>query len=160
IMSRFMTLNVIFERSAPDWWFSEINGQRHERVGNNPSAVTCHLITRLHDTLAASAIRGIVVIQHGGWIFARNEPRSIQADTVIKCAREAGYEIVDEYDSLNAVARRSLDELKLLYMMHDGGRTYGHMSSKGNEHVARLIAEQLRRPAPAPRLGGDLPRLA
>src|SRR5437870_1520732 len=116
-----------------------MSGQRPERIDNNPSVVTCYLITRLQNTLALSAIRGVVVVQHGGGIVAHNQARSAEADTLIRCAREAGYEIVDEYDSLNAVARRSLDELKRHYVMHDGGQTYGHMSSKGNEMVARLI---------------------
>jgi hypothetical protein len=33
--------------------------------------------------------------------------------------------------------------LSLCYVMHDGGKIYGHMSAKGNQHVTELIAARL-----------------
>jgi hypothetical protein len=147
VLSTFMTFNLIFERLTPDWWFSDIGGQRYERIANNPIAVTCHLLDRLQGTLSTHGTRAIVVLQHGGWIFARREARSPEADGLRKCAGELGYEVVDEYDSLRAIAAKSTDELQLNYVMHDGGATYGHMSGQGNENIARLIAEALGVPA-------------
>jgi len=32
--------------------------------------------------------------------------------------------------------------LSLCYVMHDGGKIYGHLSAKGNQLVTALIAER------------------
>jgi hypothetical protein len=147
LMSRFLTLHLFLQNLAADWWMSEV-GQIFTRIRNNPIAVSCYVLTRLQEKLAPLGIRGVAVVQHGGQTYARNELRSYQADEVTKCAREQGYEVVDEYDSLNAIARRSIDELKLHYVMHEAN-VYGHMSAKGNELVAMLLADRLKQPAPA-----------
>jgi hypothetical protein len=146
LMSHSLGLHRTFQAVAADWWMSEL-GHTYKRVRNDPAAVSCHVLGRLRAKLEPAGVRGVIVVQHGGWIFSRNEERAYQTDQVIRCAREQGYEVVDEYDSINRIARRSIDELKQLYVMHGGGKTYGHMSEKGNELVASLIAEHLRKPA-------------
>jgi lysophospholipase L1-like esterase len=60
--------------------------------------------------------------------------------TVLICARDLNFAVVDESDYLNPIARRSVDELKQYYVMSNGGASYGHMSAKGNRAIAELIA--------------------
>jgi len=148
ILARSVMMHVILSRLAPDWWFSDATGQSYARVGNNPLAVSCYLLERLHNELASRDIRSLMVLQHGGWVFARGQARSAEADGVAECAEQLGYEIVDEYESLRAIVQASADDLKQYYVMHDGGTTYGHMSRQGNANIARLIADRLRLPPP------------
>jgi hypothetical protein len=60
-------------------------------------------------------------------------------EQVLGCARQLGYDAVDEFEHLDAIARQSLDRLKQHYVMG-----YGHMSAAGNRLVAGLIAERLQ----------------
>jgi hypothetical protein len=151
VLSRSMTFNTLFTRLSPDWWYSDVNGQRYVRTANNPIAVTCHLLERLQSRLTADGIRGIVVAQYGSPTYLGRQARSIEADSVLECARDIGYEVVDEYDSLNTVAARSAVELESYYVVLDrgGAGRIGHMSAKGNGNMASLIFAQLQQP-PAP----------
>jgi len=146
VMVHLMIFHVTFERLRPFWWFGDLNGQHYERAANNPSAVTCYLLGRLHEAMAPSGARGVVVLQHGGWIYARKQSRSAEADAIDTCAGEAGLEVVDEFDAIHEISGRSLDDLKQLYVMHDNGTVYGHMSGKGNEQIATLVARKLGAP--------------
>src|SRR5262249_61097396 len=68
-----------------------------------------------------------------------------------------GIPTVDEFESLRAIAARDIDTFKRYYVMvEDPAQPYGHMSARGNRHVAELIAAALRDtasggPAPRPR---------
>jgi len=69
--------------------------------------------------------------------------------TVLKCANVDGIETVDTWEPLNSVLNeRGIDALSTLYVMHGDKANYGnwgHMSSAGNDFVAQLLAERLRR---------------
>src|SRR6185312_7135925 len=57
-----------------------------------------------------------------------------------------GIRVVDEFDSLKAIERQGRDVFKSYYVMH--GAQYGHLSARGNELIASLIASALKEPPP------------
>jgi hypothetical protein len=101
------------------------------------------MLEQLQDALAPQNIPVIVVLQYGGWLYARGGRRPHHVDEVLRCARNLNYAIVDEFDQLSAIARASLPDLKQNYVMA-GENVYGHMSAKGNALIVSLIAEKLR----------------
>lgn len=166
-MARVYSFHMIFSRLAPQWWYTRANvsddavshaAQTYEKVANNPIQVSCYLFRRLGAKLSATDTRGLLVLQHGGWVQARQHDRSYDADELIQCAAEAGFGVVDEFDSLRTIVEGSLSELQSHYVMHDNNSVYGHMSSKGNALVANLIADALKNPtAPAVKVAEALP---
>jgi hypothetical protein len=57
------------------------------------------------------------------------------------CANDMGFQIIDEFDSLKAIARANPDEFRTYFMMHSGA--FGHMSERGNRHIAELVSSSL-----------------
>jgi hypothetical protein len=87
---------------------------------------------------------GVVVLQYSAWLYSSGKRRPWYMEQVLGCARQLGYEAVDEFDHVDAIARQSLDRLKQHYVMDGTGSRYGHMSAAGNRLVAALIAERLQ----------------
>ncbi len=106
-----------------------------------PEELTCYLVERL--AKKAVNIRRLLVMQYGGHFFAARQARASFAVAVLDCAKAAGYEIVDEFEMIRAIADRSIDELRTLYVMHQNNTVYGHMSAKGNAMIGDAIARQL-----------------
>lgn len=154
LLAHSFAAHMFAQAIAKDWWLDGLSNQ-FRRIVNNPESVTCRMLARLKAQIDAEQMRGILVMQHGGWIYARKEPRSSDAVRVAACARKAGYEIVDEYDHMRAVAESSLDSLKTHYVMHESGTIYGHMSPVGNAAIADLIAAKLRQAPEAPPSADD-----
>ena len=75
-----------------------------------------------------------------------SEPEYVKSVSV--CARKAGIETLDTWLPLVEMRRNDFDAYRRLYVMHNEGRDYGHMSSDGNAFIARLIAERLSARAP------------
>jgi hypothetical protein len=141
LLSRFLAAHILLGRYRDFWYSGE--GPGYVRASSVPAKTTCHMLERLQDVLAPQNIPAIVVLQYGGWIYARAGRRPHHVDEVLRCARDLNYVIVDEFDQLSAIARASLEDLKQNYVMA-GENVYGHMSAKGNALVAALIAEKLR----------------
>ncbi len=156
VLAHSFVVHMFAQAVAKDWWFDGLTNQ-FRRVTNNPEAVTCQMLAMLKAQTDIQGIRSLIVMQHGGWIYARKEPRSSDAVRISACARRAGYEIVDEYEHLQAVAETSLESLKAHYVMHENGTIYGHMSAAGNSAIADLIATKLRQAPEAPSADVDQP---
>lgn len=62
---------------------------------------------------------------------------------VAACVEAAGIPMLDTWSRLIAINRIDLAAFKRLFVMHDEGRLYGHMSAEGNALMAGLIAERL-----------------
>jgi hypothetical protein len=139
-LARFMTAHIVLGRYR-DYWYTG-GGPGYERATNVPVKTTCYALERLQRALSSQNIPSIVVMQYGGWHYARGGRRPAHVDDVIRCAHELGYVVVDEFDRLSAIAA-SLSHLKQNYVMA-GENVYGHMSAKGNALVAELIAEKLK----------------
>jgi len=66
------------------------------------------------------------------------------AAKVASCAEERGITVLDSWNALRQIYKRDSDALKKLYVMHDNGRIYGHMSAEGNALIANLVSEKLK----------------
>jgi hypothetical protein len=139
-LSRLLSVHLVFQRFFHDWWFSKA-GLHFE---NKPDRTSCYLLERLQKQLASDGVAGLVVLQYPGWSYVHGRPRGAHVEKVLGCARSLGYEIVDEFDHLSAVARQSIDMLKEHYVISPEG-TFGHMSARGNKLIASLISERLPR---------------
>lgn len=146
IIARSFVAHLLLMKFAAPWWLDGIAATEfgYQKANNDPIAVSCFLLSRLKRELVSRGIRAAVVMQYGGWIFARGDKRPRDAVEVLACAKRQGYEIVDEYDALKRVAERSIPELMSHYVMHKDNTVYGHMSETGNRLVAGLISERLR----------------
>jgi hypothetical protein len=63
------------------------------------------------------------------------------AQKVMACARGAGIQVVDQFESLRAIAAGNPNALWSYYVSKD--HIYTHMTSKGNRHAAELLAKAL-----------------
>lgn len=156
ILAHSLAIHLFAEAMMPEWWHRGTSGDFHHAL-NNPELVSCRLLERLEHTAEAQGIRTAVVIQHGGWLYARGEQPPLLVQRLKRCAERAGYQVIDEYDSLHAIAVRSLEELKAHYVMHADGSVFGHMSAQGNALIAELVAAALREPPPPPHIEPDAP---
>jgi len=136
---------------APDSWLAS-GKQSFTRITNDPSEVTCRLLQRLKLRTESLGTRMLLVMQYGGDAVRAWTAPSDDAVPVKACAHAMGIQTVDEFDSLKAVYRADPETLKTYYAMT--GDAYGHMSARGNRHVAGLIASALAEPPVAGR-GGD-----
>lgn len=124
-------------------WYAPASDHSYKRVNIDEVQISCALLARLKSLLDIRNTPGYFVMQYGGYVISAGQPRPAFAVSVLKCAAQFGYHIVDEYDQLRAVATESVDEFKTLYVMGPGGE-YGHMSSAGNHVVAQMIAAVIR----------------
>lgn len=129
-----------------DWW-RRMN-ENYIRADNDPVRVSCLLLQRLQRRTAEMGIRLLFIIQHGGSAAVSKGSEPAHAKRVADCARQAGIETLDTWDSLVDMHRNVTEMYRRLYVLHDEGRVYGHMSSEGNHVVARLVAERLGKRAP------------
>lgn len=142
-LAHSLVAHVVLSRFR-DYWYAG-GGPGYERATGIPApeTTTCYVLERLRRQLSEQNISAVVVMQYGGWIHYRDRQRPAYAQAVLRCAAELRYAIVDEFDTLRAVAKKSLSELQQNYVMA-GANTYGHMSAQGNALVASLIAEKMR----------------
>ena len=155
-LSRLLSAHLLLQRYRA-WWFTG-PGMRFEQVSQAPVETSCHMLERLHRRLAAEDIVGVVVLQYSAWLYSSHKPRPWYMEQVRACAGKLGYDVVDEFDHVDAIARESLDRLKQHYMMDPSGKVYGHMSATGNRLVAGIIAERLQASAAALERVAAVPR--
>ena len=122
------------------WW----DPQLYVKTGQDSVKLSCLLLKRMQEFTQARKIRYLVLLQFNGvHLLSNAEPE--HALTVVKCARDAGIDIIDTWKPLKALeAEQGLDAIRKLHVMHDDGRTYGHFSSAGNDWIAGLLEERLR----------------
>ncbi|MEM8811846.1 MAG: hypothetical protein AAGF59_04445 [Pseudomonadota bacterium] len=118
-------------------------GDQNIRNGNDPVAVSCKLLERAHKRFSADGRRTIFLLQHGGDDRHDRTSQKPHADKVVACARAAGIETIDTWPPLLEEFRQGPDVYRRLFVMHDNGQLYGHMSPEGNALIARLVAEKL-----------------
>jgi len=127
------------------WWDS----RQYVKADNDPALVSCLLLKRLRAETAVAGVRLLFVLQYGGNEVVQWAKQPDDALTVLKCADDDGIETVDTWEPLKSVLNEhGIDALSALYVMHGDKAHYGnwgHMSSAGNDFVAQLLAERLRR---------------
>ncbi|MFQ5515862.1 MAG: SGNH/GDSL hydrolase family protein [Myxococcota bacterium] len=108
-----------------------------DRVGLQ---ISCLLMRRLAELKRRLGIRVIVLLQYGGSQILEKE-RLWYASPVIDCAKRSGLEALDTYEALHEIAERDISAFRKLFVMHDHGRVYGHMSAHGNAFMAALLKQ-------------------
>ncbi len=143
LLSRSFAAHLVLSRHRfMDWWYTG-GGPQFIRSGADASAVTCHMLERLKPHLMKTDTLGVVLMQYGGFVFAGQLGRPPYVQEVLACAEKLGYPVVDEFDSLDAIAKRSIADLKKHYVMAAGDSSYGHMSAEGNALIAELLRQSL-----------------
>jgi len=124
---------------APFWWANV--SLRYNRVLTNEQGieVSCKLMERLAKMATDTGIRIVVVMQYGGQESIDETPPWYGKD-VSKCTAIAGLEILDTHAPLHQVSKENYDKFVRLWI--DEGGQLGHMSSAGNQFIAKLIADR------------------
>lgn len=127
----------------PMWVSSRHHYQQEhdEKIGPD---ISCALMDRLLEIQAARSIRIIFLMQYGGGEIV-NGDRPWFVTPVVQCARDKGLQVIDTFEPLEKIFRSDKAAFKRLYVMHENGTVYGHMSAEGNGLIASMIAEQIRK---------------
>ena len=134
--------DFVLSKLSFDFWYGE-SKQIYRRVHNLEVPVTCALLKRVKTQADAAGIRSILFMQYYGSLYVEEDEPPDSTQLVIECARAAGYEIVDQYPSLRAIALADEKEFRTYYGFYENGE-FGHMSSKGNAQAAALLAAHLK----------------
>ena len=140
-LAHLLSVHIFMQRFFFDWWFS--NGRTlYETASDTPGKTSCYLLERLQQRLAVDRIPAMIVVQYPGYSYIRMRPRADHVEDVLRCARDLGYEVVDEREHLSKLAQQSIARLREYYVMSPTG-SYGHMSAQGNALIASLIGNRL-----------------
>lgn len=137
----FHIVTFVADRLGFGTWLRR--GSQNTKNGNDPVAVSCKLLERAHKRFSAQNIQMLFLLQYGGDERHDLTAQKLHADEVITCAREVGIETIDTWPALLVEYQKGIPSYKALFVMHDNNRLYGHMSSKGNALIAKLIADKL-----------------
>jgi hypothetical protein len=140
--------DFVLSKLSFDFWYGN-SKQIYKRVHNYEVPVTCALLERLKKQTDAMGIRTVLFMQYYGLLILEEDDIPDSTRMVEDCARKAGYEVIDQYAPLRAIALADEDEFRSYFGFYENGE-FGHMSSKGNAHAAQMIADQLKRGAAAP----------
>jgi hypothetical protein len=140
--------DFVLSKLSFDFWYGN-SKQIYKRVHNYEVPVTCALLERLKKQTDTMGIRTILFMQYYGLLILEEDDIPDSTRIVEDCARKAGYEVIDQYATLRAIALANEDEFRTYYGFYENGE-FGHMSSKGNAHAAQMLADQLKRPVAAP----------
>lgn len=140
ILSYSAVLDVVLDHLAPDYWLGAAREQEPRKIDNDPVAVTCALLQRLKGRTDAEGVRMLLLMQHGRQTVADKEQPSEEAKRVGECAAAVGIAVVDQFESLRALASKP-DALGDLYLEEDDGEAL--MSDEGNGQAAKLLAAAL-----------------
>jgi hypothetical protein len=130
------------------WWVSPALSTKFASSNAQGVEVSCLLMRRLGELRNQSGIPVALVFQHGaldglaatlGWEANRA--------SVTRCAAQEHLPVID----IHAALRKVFEEggaaaYQQLWVMHDAGRSYGHMSARGNELVANIVFRQFFSP--------------
>ncbi len=132
--------DYLMRRLAPNYWHA---GSKilYRRAIINPVAVTCALLTRLKKQVDANGIQMLLFMQHNEYLILGGDKSSVYARRVVDCAKKFGIQVVDQFASLRVIAVADRRKLRDYYFKEKDN--FGHMTPKGNQHAARLLAEAL-----------------
>jgi len=128
-----------------EWWFlSNVSLRSEVDMGG----ISCRLLERLKVKTDAVGIPLYFVLQYGGSHITIWEDQPSYAKQVLDCTRLAGIPSVNTWEPLREIDRRDPTELKTLYNMFENGTVFGHMSPRGNQLIADLVASLIRASEP------------
>ena len=137
----------LFSRLAPAFWYPA-EASLYKEVENQPIDITCKLLARLKQQTDEKQVRFLLFLQYGGELVLEEPVILNDMKTITECAQKAGIQVIDQFAPLKAVTRGDPALVMLYYSLHD--EEFGHMTSKGNEHAAQLLASALSEQAAPP----------
>jgi hypothetical protein len=146
--------HYLFSRLAPQFWYPT-EASLYEEVENQPIDITCKLLARLKQQTDEKQVRLLVFLQYGGELVLEEPVILNDMKQITECAQKAGIHVIDQFAPLKALTHGN-PELVALYYSLDG-EEFGHMTSKGNEHAAQLLAGVLKEQVTQPPQSSALP---
>ena len=141
MLSYSLLANHLLSRLTPKFWYPN-EAQVYKWVETDPFAVTCKLLERLKKQTDQKSVRLMLFLQYGGELVLE-EPEAIEDMRYLgDCARKVQISVVDQFASLKALTQGKPDLVGQYYAVE--GNEYGHMTSKGNEQAAQLLAKALQ----------------
>ena len=136
--------DFVLARLAPGYWHGTraYEFAKSERIDG--VQVTCLLLERLKPTVQRERIRTLVFAQYFAPTILENEEPPEDMRKVMACARQQGFEVVDQFASLKAQTRQDPEALRRYYWVNTDRVFYRHMNGEGNEHAAKLLKKALR----------------
>jgi hypothetical protein len=133
--------DMLLKRLAPNYWLA---GSKilYRKLDIDGAAITCALLERLKARVEGEGIRMLMFMQHHEYLILGGDVSSENARRVVACAKAMGIEVVDQFASLRAIIKTDRAKAREYYFAdeHEG---FGHMTPKGNEHAAKLLAAAL-----------------
>jgi hypothetical protein len=136
ILGYSAVLDTVLGLVAPRYWTGTAGQPVFDRIDNDPAGVTCALLARLKRRTDNDGIGLLLFMQHGQRVITQKEQPGEDARKVVQCAATTGIEVVDQFETLRAMAFARRDGLRDLY-------TKGFMSAEGNRHAAELLARTI-----------------
>jgi hypothetical protein len=130
--------DYVLARLNPNYWYSAGARDEYRKVDIDPAEITCALLRRLKAQTDRDGIRVLLFMQHHAPQIIDADRPSANARRVVACAAAAGIRAVDQFASLRAIERARPNSMPEYYV--HGGDLFGHMTAKGNEHAAKLLA--------------------
>jgi hypothetical protein len=143
VLSYSAVLDVVLDQLAPGYWLGAARDQEPRKVDNDPVAVTCALLQRLKGRTDAEGVRLLLLLQYGRQTVADKEQPPEEAKKVGECAAAAGVAVVDQFESLRALAAKP-EALGALYLQEEHGQAL--LSDQGNGQAAKSLAAALAKP--------------
>ena len=130
--------DYLLSRINPNFWHGDPDRDLYQRSGADEVDVTCALLQRLKSRADQDSIHMILVLQYYATLILESDRPGPYSQAVAACARDIGIRVVDQFAPLHAiVAVGGPAIIRDYYWLTDG--VFGHMTAKGNEHVANLI---------------------
>ena len=132
---------AVIRLNALNWWVASARN-KIEYGGAEGLRVTCWLMKTVADLGKATNVRIGIVLQYGG-TEATNTAPEWDRPALLKCINDQGLEVIDTFEALRSVyVNNGPDVYQRLWVMHENGRIYGHMSATGNRLIAQSIAKK------------------
>ena len=136
--------DFIMSHLVPTYWQSARWDVANRRADNDPVEVTCALLRRLKARTDDESIPVMLLMQHHAMLLFDTKSSTPDAQRVAACAQAAGIRVVDQFAPLQSIIMDNPYRIAEFYAGWDRGAIYGHLTAKGNEHAARLVANALR----------------
>jgi hypothetical protein len=140
VLGYFASIDYLLKRIAPDFWYGSERRQ-YTKAPNDPVRVTCLLLERLKARTDREGVRLLLFMQYYAAAIIEEEEPTDNAEGVTACAKQLGIQVVDQFAPLRAIAAKDANAIRAYY--NTDGKTFTHMSAKGNEHAAQLLAKAL-----------------
>jgi hypothetical protein len=134
------------KRLVPNYWYAG-SKTRYQQVKIDAPAVTCALLDRLKRRVDRDGVRMLLFMQHNEYLILAGEHPSENAQRVVGCAEAMGIQVVDQFAPLRAIVVADGSKIREYYMQEEWVGL-GHMTPKGNQHAAEILAAALREMKP------------